>query len=155
MTTVELEPHFVVDDYYGYGANYGGLPFGVGFRATIPIVSNGFVSSINDSVGIGLGLDWVRYAPFNGAADVDFFTVPIVMQWNFYLTHMWSVFGEVGGAIFFADHNCGYYNGYHCDNFSPFNFDTAVGGRLHFNDSISLTVRLGFPASTIGVSFFP
>src|SRR5216683_8083209 len=30
---------------------------GLGFRGTIPIVFNGFVSSINNSVGIGFGFD--------------------------------------------------------------------------------------------------
>jgi hypothetical protein len=29
-----------------------------------------------------------------------------------------------------------------------------VGGRYHFNDRISLTMRIGYPAFSIGASFF-
>src|SRR5258708_30277708 len=63
---------------------------GVGFRGTIPIVFNGFVSSINNSVGIGF---WFDVDPIRKA---DHFSVPIVMQWNFWLSTHWSVFGDPG-----------------------------------------------------------
>jgi hypothetical protein len=29
-----------------------------------------------------------------------------------------------------------------------------VGGRFHFNDKISLTMRIGYPDFSFGVSFF-
>ena len=29
----------------------------------------------------------------------------------------------------------------------------VVGGRFHFNDSVALTMRLGYPAFSLGVSF--
>jgi hypothetical protein len=29
-----------------------------------------------------------------------------------------------------------------------------VGGRYHFNDRISLTMRIGYPSFAIGISFF-
>src|SRR5262245_28619449 len=54
---VELEPHLLAAFFY----RYAGDGFGLGGRATIPIVKNGFVSSINNSVGIGFGLDWIHW----------------------------------------------------------------------------------------------
>src|SRR5262245_26825829 len=74
----EAEPHLSI----GYS---GG--FGPGFRGTVVLVDNGFISSINNSIGIGFGLDWIFYDDgchhrfgneFCGTfADV---MVPVVMQ---------------------------------------------------------------------------
>jgi hypothetical protein len=56
----EAEPHLLI----------GALPapkpargtgFGFGFRGTVELVDNGFISSINNSVGFGFGADWVHY----------------------------------------------------------------------------------------------
>jgi hypothetical protein len=110
---------------------------GVGFRGTIPLVFNGFVSSINNSVGIGFGFD------IDPVRKADHFSVPIVMQWNFWLSTHWSVFGEPGGAVIFG----------------PGRGDRPVvpvvyaGGRLHFTEAIALTLRVGYPDVAVGVSF--
>src|SRR4051812_49362509 len=52
----EAEPHLVLGfiDPPGYA---NGTGFGVGFRGSIPLVRNGFVPSINNSVAIGFGID--------------------------------------------------------------------------------------------------
>jgi hypothetical protein len=34
-------------------------------------------------------------------------------------------------------------------------FVLFVGGRLHFSEGVSLTMRVGWPYFSIGVSFFP
>ncbi|MGH7272675.1 MAG: hypothetical protein ACREJ3_19770 [Polyangiaceae bacterium] len=123
----EAEPHFLL----GYSGPYdnGGSP-GIGFRGTFHI-ANGFVPSINDSVGIGFGAD------IGGDGHV---LIPIVMQWNFWLSTHWSVFGEPGFAFGSGRHG----------DFWPALF---VGGRFHFTDRIALTLRIGYPAVSIGVSF--
>ena len=70
-------------------------------------------------------------------------------QWNFYIHPRWSVFAEIGIAPEFL----------FCSNCQVFYFwpDVAVGGRLHFgrgrNSYPALTVRLGFPLTSVGVSF--
>ena len=57
---VELEPHLVLspfdapDDPSGDG-------YGFGARASLEIAPEGFIENLNDSVGIGFGLDWVHY----------------------------------------------------------------------------------------------
>jgi hypothetical protein len=128
----EAEPHGLV----GFGGPFerGRGELGAGFRGTIIIVDNGFVKSINNSVGIGFGGDI-----FFGRGTLF---IPVVMQWNFWLTTHWSVFGEPG--IGFAANARGR------DLLHPI---LMVGGRYHFNDKISLTLRIGYPAFSVGASF--
>src|SRR5262245_26098445 len=75
----EAEPHFVVGYDVPGPKGSGGFNkgFGPGFRGTIELVDNGFVKTINNTVGIGFGVDWL--SPF----DHNVFWVPVVMQWNF------------------------------------------------------------------------
>jgi hypothetical protein len=123
----EAEPHLLL----GYAGPFepDGSP-GVGFRGTVNI-TDGFVKTINNSVGIGFGLD----IGTNGNI-----LVPIVMQWNFWLSTHWSVFGEPGLAVGSGPHN----------NVWPAFYG---GGRFHFTDRIALTLRIGYPDISVGVSF--
>ncbi len=128
----EAEPHLLV------GWRELGDGPGIGFRGTIPLVHNGFISSINNSVGIGFGFDVdpIRHA--------DKFAVPIVMQWNFWLSTHWSVFGEPGAAI---------EAGAGRDKDRPVRPVIYAGGRLHFTEAIALTLRVGYPDLAVGISF--
>src|SRR5258708_18707034 len=57
---VEVEPHALWGwTHYNYAPTDG---FGLGLRLSIPIVDNGFISSINNSVAISFGIDWLHYA---------------------------------------------------------------------------------------------
>jgi hypothetical protein len=143
----EAEPHLALDPYEDAG-------FGPGFRGTFPILENGFIRTINNSIGIGVGLDWLfhdnncpRELDCKAVTDV---VIPVVMQWNFWLHPKWSVFGEPGVAFHFRS-NTG-------DDFSFDPFVIYAGGRFHFTDTITLTMRLGAPtwhhsAFSLGVSF--
>ncbi len=150
----EAEPHLVLGVIDGPGDSDEG--FGPGFRGTIEIVDNGFISSINNTVGIGFGLDWLFYGDHchgggrnrnRDCHDHDRIILPVVMQWNFWLSRNWSVFGEPGFALNIRDR--------HDDD--DFDFNPIVfyaGGRFHFNDAISLTMRIGHPTFSVGASFF-
>jgi hypothetical protein len=161
---VELEPHLVfggVVPFFDYIDAFG---IGLGARATIPIVNEGFIPKLNDTVGIGFGLDWVhwdggyrgcvRYNDNNRGCDAfetkgaDYLWIPVVMQWNFWLSENWSVFGEPGLALRYMslpyDENR--------VRIDPFVF--YAGGRFHFSDTAALTIRLGSPTASVGVSFF-
>jgi hypothetical protein len=128
----EAEPHAVIGFGYPFDAN--GDNFGLGFRGTFHI-TDGFVKGINDSIGVGVGLDFAPGGP-------GYFFVPVVMQWNFWVSTHWSVFGEPG---------LGFTNGPHLP-IDPFIF--YAGGRFHFSDRIALTIRVGYPDVAVGVSFF-
>ncbi len=159
----EIEPHGLL----GLGFRYGGVGVGVGARFSIPIVKNGFIPTINNSVAISFGADFLHYGGcfngFNGfdgySCSANYLFFPVVMQWNFFVAERWSVFGEPGIVPFYGiyDDVCG--NGKNqvkgCDNPSHFSVTPAlyVGGRYHFNEHTALTMRIGYPDVSIGVSF--
>ena len=123
----EAEPHLLL----GYAGPFeqDGSP-GLGFRGTFHI-TNGFIKGINDSVGEGVGID----IGTDGRV-----LLPVVMQWNFWLSTHWSVFGEPGLAIGSGPRT----------NLWPAFY---AGGRFHFTDRIALTMRIGYPDISVGVSF--
>lgn len=121
----EAEPHLVVDPFHHF------VP-GIGFRGTVELVDNGFIKSINNTVGLGFGADWTNDRQIR---------MPVVMQWNFWLSRNWSVFGEPGGELRFDNGRV------HGD---PVLF---IGGRFHFSDAVTLTMRAGHPVASVGVSF--
>jgi hypothetical protein len=151
----DAEPHLVLG-FFDNGPSDDGL--GLGFRGTIPIVDNGFISSINNSVGIGFGIDWLHYEDdgcFNRRGDLvcpdddyefDAFVLPVVLQWNFWLSENWSVYGEPGLAIEIQDDD--YYD-------DDIDIDPAfyVGGRFLITQDVALMMRLGHPSFSFGVSF--
>lgn len=164
---VDLEPHVV----FGWDDNYyGGSAFGLGMRATIPFLRNGPVSTINNDMGIGFGLDWVTrgscnrayyYAPGNNYYfDCSAYAIylPIVLQWNFYITDIITVYGEPGFAIRYAhvgwtlaDQNNvprDYSNGYT----DPI-LVMSGGAKFMFGKTVGLNVRVGYPYFTVGASF--
>jgi hypothetical protein len=123
----EAEPHLLL----GYAGPFEeGDNFGIGFRGTFHI-ADGFVKSINDSVGVGVGIDFGTHSRV---------LVPVVLQWNFWLSPHWSVFGEPGIALG---------SGRETEAWPVLD----VGGRFLFTDRIALTMRVGFPDASLGVSF--
>ncbi len=146
---VELEPHGTLvpwGDTFGWGrGRYGYRDYafgaGVGFRATIEIVDP-VIPRLNNTIGITFGLD-ITNCDYCYYDERFAFWTPIGAQWNFFLTKKWSVFGEVG----IVPHSDGFYRNVFVDPM------LEVGGRFHFRDKITLTMRLGIPFVTVGVSF--
>lgn len=167
---VELEPHGLLewDNYW-----WGGTGLGLGMHAVIPIVDNGPVSTINNNMGIGFGLDWGHFSDnrcnwaYNGfrggpipvGCDVSANSLlfPVYVQWNFFFTKIVSVFGEGGFGIYHdwvtwnAGGACGLPGGCSDSNTGAFPYFEA-GGRFLFGDAVGLSVRIGYPMMTIGVS---
>jgi hypothetical protein len=157
----EAEPHAIVGLWGVPGPGHG-TGLGVGFRGSIPIVENGFIKTINNSVAISFGVDWLHYDIDDWCGrywrrderdrcgwddDADLFWLPVTMQWNFWLTENWSVFGEPGLALRINDD--------HYRDDVDLDFVFYGGGRFHFSRSVSLTMRLGWPSAlSVGVSFF-
>jgi hypothetical protein len=129
---LELEPHLLFAPFHDFDP-------GVGVRGTLELVDNGFISSINNSVGFGLGVDWTKKRTW----------IPIVMQWNFWLSRNWSVFGEPGVVLRIQD-GVKFEGGKGPDKLDPFAF--YAGGRLHFSDYVTLTMRVGRPTASVGLS---
>jgi hypothetical protein len=162
---LELEPHLVLGPANPPGPGVG-EGAGVGFRGSIVVAHDGFIDNVNDAVAVGFGLDILHY-PGDGASafgtcvrrtpgpagtvictEVDtpggprnYLFIPVVMQWSFWLTPQWSVFGEPGLDVFFTGHTGGV---------TP---SLAVGGRLQLSDAFTVVLRIGWPTTTVGVSF--
>lgn len=164
--SVELEPHLVFDwSNHGWGGDDDDA-FGPGLRATIPFLDNGPISKINNNMGIGFGLDWAHDGDacggrwrwkgdwYNDAdCEIDVFFLPAVVQWNFFLTPIISVFGEAGLVIQRVSWDVEPCAG-DCDG-SDMEVDPAFwgGGRFMFgaNSSVGGIVRLGWPYISLGV----
>jgi len=162
---IEIEPHglFAWEDFYG------GNGFGAGGRFTIPVVRNGFIPSINNSIGVSFGLDFVHYSGCyykafgtSTGCGANYLFFPVAMQWNFYVAERWSVAGEPGLFLytgFYDDNGLGDFcnNNGGCSG-SPTRTSVrpslSLVGRYHFNEKISLTMRVGYPTLSVGVSFF-
>lgn len=138
---VEIEPHFSAGTDNGPRFKHDN-GFGPGARFSIPIVENGFVPTINNSVAISFGIDWVYRGEGFGGDSVNEFVLPVTMQWNFWVTDNWSFFGEPGVAI---------------DAF--FNRDWRLlpafygGARWNATENVNIVFRLGYPSTSVGVSF--
>jgi hypothetical protein len=164
---LELEPHLLLGPFNPPGPGDGD-GYGIGARLSIPIVHDGFLAKLNDSIAITFGADWVRYESDNryrgrctetvsgpngtpicveidggGGGDWDYLHFPLAMQWNFWLTDQLSAFGEPGFSLHWvAD-----------DGVAISPAVLYVGGRWHFTKTAALTLRLGYPTLSAGVSF--
>lgn len=153
----EAEPHLLLGFVDPPGTAHG-QGFGLGFRGTFNILDKGFIPKINNSVGIGFGLDFAHYGSAYCTAydpagrcvatdSVNDIWLPVVLQWNFFISRNWSVFGEPGVALRFEQ-----YDG--PGDKAKFDFlHMYVGGRFHFTDNITLTMRIGYPTFSVGCSF--
>jgi hypothetical protein len=179
---VELEPHFVAQWAEPF---WGGTGIGAGLRVSIPVIDNGPITTINNSLAIGFGFDW---AHFSGACwdwwgpwrlpgprppgapppppPADYYAYncsgnsvrfPAVAQWNFFFTKVVSVFAEAGLGVEYAtwtaDYPCaaGVCRPTGHDLFvEPLFF---VGPRFILSDAFAITLRLGWPYLSAGVSF--
>jgi hypothetical protein len=167
--SVEVEPHALL----GPGAppgDSGGLGFGAGLRISIPVLREGFIRPINDSVAIGFGLDWVHYDGEDGAVGrcaqfvpgpngtqiciqvtryagpADYYYAPVVMQWNFWLFDAFSSFAEAGLAPYYQSQE-------YDDGDVGITGAFQLGGRLHVTHWAAFSFRIGYPTFSLGVSF--
>lgn len=150
----ELEPQLVYrfstpyyDNYYGnnwnggyYGYNTDGI--GVGVRASIPIMHNGPIDTINNNIAISFGgaLTW-HGMPGDDAVVLN---IPVAFQWNFYFTDIISVLGEAG-----INTPLTFWNGRTRFNVEPL---FQGGGRFQFG-KVGVLVRVGFPMVSVGANF--
>ncbi len=150
VTRFDVEPHVLFDYGFNRGpGDYGG-GFGAGIRFGIPLMRNGPVPSINDSLVLSLGADftwWSGHHDQNSVWVASDVVIPVMLQWNFYLAPAFSLFPEAGIAVAFPGcGGCGVYA-------AP---GLALGGRIHFSDGgyPALVIRVGFPMGlTAGIAF--
>ena len=145
--SIELEPHLILgwanigttDPFprnFDFDRNAG---FGPGLRLSIPLVANGFIQTINNNVALGIGLDMAHYGPSSNVL-----WVPVVMQWNFYVTDVITAFGEPGGALRTASRQG--HAQWHIDGV------LQAGAKFMLSRNVGLTIRAGYPYFSAGVT---
>jgi hypothetical protein len=165
---VELEPHLVIQ--WDHEPAWGGDGIGLGLRASIPLIQDGPVTTINNSLALSVGLDWAHfgdtcYPPGVGpqprwSCAANDFWVPLLVQWNFFFSNLISAFPELGLGIHHTrwDGNiCRSGNNvYYCGTGSDTGVDLVVflGVRFHLSKAFGLTLRIGTPSLLLGASFF-
>lgn len=153
--SVELEPHLLVqhsDDWIGDDEGIG-----LGVRVSIPLIQDGPIPTINNSLALGVGLDWSFWNECgrNHDCDVNMLWFPVVAQWNFFFTPVVSVFGEAGLSPVYrsADWEGACFGDCDDDDLDLARPVFFGGGRFLFSDSVGLVVRLGTPYVSLGATF--
>jgi hypothetical protein len=138
------------------GVSHRGVGPAAGLRVAIPIMDNGFVSSIDNAVYITIGGDifFERCVGGCGRNDDDYgiaFAVPVTGRWQFNFTPRWSAYGELGPNVYI-------HSGWFGEGNFPGFLDTAphwlsatAGGKWHFAPEVSLTLSIGAPYSHVGL----
>lgn len=144
--------------------------FGVGFRAEIPIVPDGFIrrGRVTDELAISFGGEfffWTFHGHHhdhdddhhhNTLGDHDGISVmPLaVAQWNLYVNEEWSFFPELGaGFAWWGYEHC---HGGSCHDHSYFRAYPVIsaGARWHFSDRNALLFRVSWPVGfQFGITF--
>ncbi len=142
--------------WYGFGF-VGGARFGV------PVMHNGFIPSLDNAVYLNFGGDFYFVddrrcywdAAGNRCYDRNYrfaMGFPVTLHWEFYFNDTWSAFGEIGLQIYLPPSL--FYRGYvdyYGDEPGAW-FVGAVGGSLHLGEVFSLTLRVGNPYISFGMT---
>jgi hypothetical protein len=150
---LEIEPHF------SFGAEnvYGATGFGGGLRVGIPL-AYGHVGRLPDNIAFSFGGDLLHYDNCYYATNcgANYVLLPAAAQWNVQVARRVSVFLE-GGLFVYKGwfDGCNAVDGPGC--YAPSDFGVlptfALGARIHMGDNVSFTARLGYPTTTLGLSF--
>jgi hypothetical protein len=161
----EVDAHLVVQ--WEEEPVWHGDGLGLGVHVAIPVIENGPVTTINNSLALAFGVDWAHFGDACEVRGIDIgdcsandFWLPVVAQWNFYLSRTISVFPELGLGIQHTrwdDRVCRIDNEYFlCDAGSETEVELVMwlGMRFHLQDTFALTLRIGTPSLLLGAAFF-
>lgn len=163
---VEVDPHLVVQWDHEPPDHDQGL--GLGVHVSIPVIANGPIPTINNSLAVKVGLDWayfgddcdLRGRPVYESCSANTFVLPVTAQWNFYFSEVISAFPELGLAVQHTrwDDSVCYRNGGYVTcgisgSRTRVQLAAWLGMRVHLEDTFALTLRIGTPSLLLGVSF--
>jgi hypothetical protein len=150
---VEIEAHAA----FGTENVYGNTGFGAGLRVSIPLVAGWLGGNVSDNLAISFGGDILNYQNcyYADRCGANYLMLPVAAQWNVFFGRRFSLFGEAGGFLY-----RGFFDGCNAGDAgcnAPDNFGIlptfALGARVRLAPNVALLARLGYPTSTLGVSF--
>jgi hypothetical protein len=150
---VEVEVHA------SFGAEnvYGTTGLGAGVRVSLPLVAGWLGRGVADNLAISFGGDILNYQNcyYADRCGANYLMFPVAAQWNVFFGRRFSLFGEAGAFLYkgFFD-GCGAGEG-GCDAPADFGIlpTLAIGGRVRLAPNVALLARIGYPTSTLGISF--
>ena len=146
-------------EFHG-GLAWYGFGFAGGARFGIPLLQNGFIPSLDNAVYLNFGADFYFVDDWGGCAGAGCVDgrayrfamgFPVALHWEFYFNDMWSAFAEIGFQVYLPPSL--FHRGYvdYTDHIGQWVI-AAVGGSLHLGDVVSLTLRVGNPYISFGVT---
>ncbi|MBI2388981.1 MAG: hypothetical protein HYV09_05120 [Deltaproteobacteria bacterium] len=152
---VELEAHGTIAAFDRY---FVGL--GAGARASIPVWKETPFKGFDNDLGVGIGFDTVRYGaykpsdPYDPTVTTIAYYVPLYAQWNVWLGARASLFVEPTVLYRYASYldPCGI-SAKPCGPTTRFLPTGSLGLRFRVADTISGTLRVGWPMATLGASW--
>jgi hypothetical protein len=150
LAQFELHGAFALGDEYGPGG-------GAGLRVTVPVAENTPFKRIDDTIGISIGLDWIRYGtyrplgPGKDTVRTDAFYVPLAVPLDVWLGNI-AIFVEPTVVWRFTSYGsqCAIVQ---CDPTSRVFPTGAVGVRIRTAERVALTIRASWPMFTLGGSW--
>jgi hypothetical protein len=132
---------------YGYWA--WGFPVGVGARYYLPLLHNGFISSMNDEFGLEFGVDGAFiFSPYGAVLGID---VPVEAMWAFHLSPNFAAYAKAGLGIGITSWPIGYYG----QSGVSFRF-VGVGGvgiMYKLTEALTFRAEVGTPWAKVGLGF--
>jgi len=134
---------------WGFGNGIGGA-----VRYTLPVIHDGFVDSLNDSVELEFGGDiWfggydfgtIRYG-YTGLA------IPLEGRWSFHLNPKLSLYGKLSLGWYFNFYTSNI-EGVQGLNSGGLYWNTGAGGLYALSDSLWLRGEIGATGLKLGVGF--
>ena len=151
----ELEVHATIAAFDKFFVGMGG-----GARVNIPVWTP--FKGFDNDLGVGFGLDVVRYAAYKPADPLEptlrvaTYYVPLYLQWNVWLGARASLFLEPTLLYRYAEYidSCTSIPGNKpCAETTRFLPTLSAGMRFRIIDKVSGTIRVGWPMATLGASW--
>jgi hypothetical protein len=150
---LELEPHLT----FGPENVYGPAGYGMGIRVGAPVAAGRLGRNVGDNLALTFGADVVHFdnCYFGTYCSANYMLVPVAAQWNLFLGPTVSLFAEGGAYLFKGWFSVCEPGDVGCAAPSDFGVlpTVALGARLRLGTAVALTGRLGYPTTTLGVSF--
>ncbi|HEY6882275.1 MAG TPA: hypothetical protein VI299_29795 [Polyangiales bacterium] len=145
---ISLSAQAYIPWWYGFG-------IGVRLGGEIPIVKDGFISSINDSVSIepNLFLAYSTYYAWDNG-HLGRYTPAVSMLWNFHLKPNLTVYGMASIGVEIQRENWDNYAGNKYHHTTAYAFVELAGGvKWHFSERVAVRAELGWYGPRGGISF--